>query len=323
MVGSRRGCPITRDAGGLVRIEKIVVGIDFSGPGTEAAQWTMHHLAPNAEFTFAHVIDLPPTPTFLRGVTATDAERAASARNVAEPRLREVATRLASAHARTVIRFGRAHEELAKLAAETGADFVVVGPHGDRPRAWKMLGTTAERLARAAAPAVLVVAHPRNAPPRRVLVALDDTPIATTVLDWTKTIADTLGADVTTLHVLSEPTTRRSLSTPGSSAVEPNDTVGVSPESLHEATRWLAALGEGWFGPGRAEPVVGHGNPGDSILETARDVGADLIILGRRGRGTLIPAIAGSTVSTVLHGAPAPVLVVTEAAEDWIASADE
>jgi len=299
-----------------MRIEKVVIGIDFSKPGAEAAQWVVRHFTPDAEFIFAHVIDVPRTPTFLRDVAPSDAERETAARNVAEVQLERLTTLLAQPHARTVIRIGRAHEELAKLAAETGADFVAVGPHGDRPRPWKMLGTTAERLARAAAPAVLVVAHPRSARPRRVLVALDDAPISATILDWTTTIAATLGADVTAVHVLGEPAPH---TLPG--AAEGNDIdhhVGVSQGSLGEATRWLAGLVEGWLGHERTDLVVAQGHAGDVILETARDVGADLIILGRRGSGTLIPAIAGSTVSTVLYGTPVPVLVVTEEATDWM-----
>jgi nucleotide-binding universal stress UspA family protein len=79
----------------------------------------------------------------------------------------------------------------------------------------------------------------------------------------------------------------------------------------------VACCARRWLGHERADPIVAHGHTGDVILETVRDVGADLIILGRPGRGTLIPAIAGSTVSTVstvLHDAPVPVLVVTEEA---------
>lgn len=306
-----------------MRIDKVIVGIDFSRPGTEAAQWVVQQFAPDAEIILAHVIDLPAIPTFLRGVASPDADLEASARNAAEPQLRELASFLTPAHARTVIRTGRAHEELAKLAAETGADLVAVGPHGDKPRPWKMLGTTAERLARAAAPAVLVVARARSAPPRRVLAALDDTPIASTVLDWTKTIADTLGADVTVVHVLREAVMSHIPSAAPTAGDGLDHTVQVNPESLHEATRWLAALAEGWLGQERANPIVAHGHPGDVILETAGEVGADLIILGRRGSGTLIPALAGSTVSTVLHGAPVPVLVVTEEAEDWIVPEEE
>ena len=301
-----------------MRIEKVVVGIDFSRPAGDAAQWIVKQFAPKAELILAHVVDLPRTPGFLQGVAASNAERETSAKTAAEPRLQALASSLAPARVRTVIRTGRAHEELARLAAETGADLVAVGPHGDKPRPWKMLGTTAERLARAAAPAVLVVAHTRSAPPRRVLVALDDTPIATAVLDWTKTIADTLGADVTAVHVLRAMTLDPVLSATATSGGEVDHTDRASAESVGEATRWLTGLADGWLGSGRATSTVAHGHPGDVILETARDVGADLIILGRRGSGTLIPAIAGSTVSTVLHGASAPVLVVTEEAEDWI-----
>jgi nucleotide-binding universal stress UspA family protein len=308
-----------------MRIEKVVVGIDFSRPAIEAAQWVARQLAPDAELLLAHVIDLPRTPSFLRGVAASDAELEATATSAAEPRLQELASLLTPARVRTVIRTGRTHEELAKLAAETGADLVAVGPHGDRPRPWKMLGTTAERLARAAAPAVLVVAQARSTPPRRVLVALDDTPIATVVLDWTKTIADTLGASVTAIHVLRGAATSHVLSAAASTAGggEAHHATQVSPETLGEATRWLATLAHESLGRGRVESIVAHGHPGDAIVETARDVGADLIILGRRGRGTLIPAVAGSTVSTVLHGAARPVLVVTEEAVDWMVSEGE
>jgi hypothetical protein len=54
------------------------------------------------------------------------AELEALARSDAEPRLGELATVLTPARVRTVIPTGRAHEELAKLAAEIGADLVAV-----------------------------------------------------------------------------------------------------------------------------------------------------------------------------------------------------
>lgn len=307
-----------------MRIEKVVVGTDFSRPGLETAQWVVHQFAPGAELILAHVIDLPPRPSFLRERAPSDAELEAAAKEAAEPRLRELANRLAPARVRTVIRTGRSYEELAKLAAETGADLVAVGPHGDKPRPWKMLGTTAERLARAAAPAVLVVAHPRHAPLRRILVGIDDSPIATTVLDWTKTVADALGADVTAVHVLQEAATHRLLAAATPTASDDvSHTGGASAEALDDAARWLTALMSAGLGHDRAESIVSQGNAGDVILETARHVDADLIILGRRGSGTLIPAIAGSTVSTVLHGAPVPVLVVTEEPHDWMVSEGE
>ena len=47
----------------------------------------------------------------------------------------------------------------------------------------------------------------------------------------------------------------------------------------------------------------------------AAEMSADLIVLGRRGSGLIVPALLGSTVGTVLHGATCPVLVVVESPE--------
>lgn len=300
-----------------MHIERIVVGIDFSRPGIDAATWVTEHFAPNAEFIFAHVIDPPQTPSFLRGFVPDHEEVAAMESREAESRLGEIAGSLTATHFRTIVRRGPPYEELAKVVANTGADLIAVGPHGDNPGPWKVLGTTAERLARAWSPAVLVVANPRNAPVRRVLVAVDDSPIMPIILDWAKTVVDASGAEVTAMHVLPSTTKRYALSP---AATQPGDSeraVRVGPEVLDKANSWLASIAHTGLGHERAGSIVAQGNPGDEILKTARDIGADFIVIGRRSGATLIPAMAGSTVSTVLHGAHAPVLVVTEQHDAW------
>jgi nucleotide-binding universal stress UspA family protein len=93
--------------------------------------------------------------------------------------------------------------------------------------------------------------------------------------------------------------------------------VHVEREVLDKANRWLASVAHAALGHDRARSIVAQGKPGDVILDTARDIDADFIVLGRRAGGTLIPAMSGSTVSTVLHGAHAPVLVVTEEQDLW------
>ena len=300
-----------------MRIEKIVVGLDFSGPGIDAAKWVTGHFAPDAEFIFAHVIDPPQTPGFLRGLVPDHEEVAATESRETESRLGEIASSLTASHVRTIVRRGPPYEELAKVVANTGADLIAVGPHGDNPGPWKMLGTTAERLARAWSPAVLVVANPRNAPVRRVLVAVDDSPIMPIILDWAKTVVDASGAEVTALYVLANPATRHALSPAAADTGDGARATRVAPEVLEKANSWLASIAHAGLGHERARSIVAQGKPGDVILETARDIDADFIILGRRAGATLIPAMAGSTVSTVLHGANAPVLVVTEQHDVW------
>lgn len=52
------------------------------------------------------------------------------------------------------------------------------------------------------------------------------------------------------------------------------------------------------------------GNPGQTICELAKTWGAQLIVVGRRGRTGLEEAIAGSVSNYVVHHAHCPVLTV-------------
>ncbi|MCW3053610.1 MAG: UspA, partial [Chthonomonadales bacterium] len=54
--------------------------------------------------------------------------------------------------------------------------------------------------------------------------------------------------------------------------------------------------------------VIGH--PVDKIPEVAREIGADLIVLGNRGLGMLKRTLLGSVSDGVLHHAPCSVLIV-------------
>lgn len=52
------------------------------------------------------------------------------------------------------------------------------------------------------------------------------------------------------------------------------------------------------------------GEAGQSLCETAESWGADLIVMGRRGRKGLTEALLGSASNYVLHNAPCSVLVI-------------
>jgi len=55
---------------------------------------------------------------------------------------------------------------------------------------------------------------------------------------------------------------------------------------------------------------IGDGDPADSIVETATEVGADLIVMGTRGLGALREMLAGSVSHNVTHRAPCTVISV-------------
>ena len=58
------------------------------------------------------------------------------------------------------------------------------------------------------------------------------------------------------------------------------------------------------------DTYVKSGSPADEIVQTAEEVGADLIVMGSRGLGTVHSVLLGSVSDRVLHRAHCAVLVV-------------
>jgi nucleotide-binding universal stress UspA family protein len=63
----------------------------------------------------------------------------------------------------------------------------------------------------------------------------------------------------------------------------------------------------------KVEARVSQGAPADKIIETAKNEGIDLIIMGTHGRKGLERAIFGSVCDKVVRMAPCPVLTVNPA----------
>jgi nucleotide-binding universal stress UspA family protein len=300
-----------------VRLTKVVIGLDLSEQSVSAARWIASSFAPAAEIILAHVIDVPRMPEFLGGVAPTEDEILAAATDFAEARLHELGHDFTERGVRTELRIGRPHEELTNLAADVGADLLVLGPHGDRPRPWKMLGTTADRTVRSATTPVLVMCGSYAAAPSRLLVALDDGPAASEVLAHAKRVADEFAAQVTVIHVLNQAVVSPSVSVAATIAPrDQGDVAGLENAVVEQTRQWLEATTAARFKPSEAEVLVRIGPAGDAILKAAREGGADLIVMGRGGTGALLPALLGSTLNTVLHGSACPVLIAVDAAAE-------
>lgn len=77
-----------------------------------------------------------------------------------------------------------------------------------------------------------------------------------------------------------------------------------SSRALDEAKGFLAGRGI------TPRLVQGHGDPADVIVEEAKEVGADLIIVGTHGKNVAERLVLGSVSTKVVHHAPCDVLVV-------------
>jgi nucleotide-binding universal stress UspA family protein len=66
----------------------------------------------------------------------------------------------------------------------------------------------------------------------------------------------------------------------------------------------------------QGDSVIVEGVPFQAIIDTARDSGADLIVMGTHGRTGLTHVLMGSVAEKVVRLAPCPVLVTRAATED-------
>lgn len=85
----------------------------------------------------------------------------------------------------------------------------------------------------------------------------------------------------------------------------------VDPSDENERDRLLAEARALLASRGVSAATVGRsGEPAAALVEEAARVGADLLIVGTRGRNRLARTLLGSVSSKVVHEAPCDVLVV-------------
>src|SRR5688572_5217105 len=112
-----------------MKLERIVVGIDFSASSTAAAKWVAR-VFDGAHVVLVHAVYVPQPPSFLRGRLPPVDVTVETARDGATTRLRELRTFLGDDRVDVEVRVGRPTDELAAVARERAADLIVVGKHG-------------------------------------------------------------------------------------------------------------------------------------------------------------------------------------------------
>ena len=95
------------------------------------------------------------------------------------------------------------------------------------------------------------------------------------------------------------------------------DNEELNAEIRQNATELLDSLEEDLdFGDAKIEKFVLTGEPYHLILDTAKGVNADLIVMGNRGFSKIKRFFTGSVTQRVISEAPCPVLVIHTDAED-------
>lgn len=137
--------------------------------------------------------------------------------------------------------------------------------------------------------------------PTNLLVPTDFSPCAERALDYACALAGRLGAKVHVVNAIG--------------AALPELSIALTDHMIASLRHNNAAALDKLVEPRRAQTTFGEvsvveGDARDAILNTAKAVHADLIVIGTHGRRGLSRAFLGSVAEDVLRRAPCPVLAV-------------
>jgi nucleotide-binding universal stress UspA family protein len=278
----------------------VVCGMDFSRTAMAALELAVA----SAHGGTVHVVsayELPFPPPFpeARLMSAPDTEMEAATK-------KELDRLTDSYRARGVLIDGRvvngsAVHAILETARDTSAELVVVGTHGRTGLARLALGSVAERVVRLSPVPVLTTPLVREGEPIAakqlavILVATDFSPDSDAAILAGLRLARGISA-VHLVHVLE------------TSVLGAGDDIGGA--ALH--IRQLALEREAMRHHGAASRItfrVRSGAADHEILHEAREIGADLIVVGTAGKTGLEHMVFGSVAERVVRGSRVPVLV--------------
>jgi len=139
-----------------------------------------------------------------------------------------------------------------------------------------------------------------------IVVAVDGSEPSENAMQVACGLAKQFGAE---LHIVHSPQIETTMIAHGYMVVD----VPITPERIGEAgkevvEKAVAAAKEAGVTP--TSDTIGRGDPTDDILEVAKLQDADLIVMGRRGLGSVASLFLGSVSLKVSQGAGCSILTV-------------
>jgi nucleotide-binding universal stress UspA family protein len=191
-------------------------------------------------------------------------------------------------------------------AEKLGAGLIVMGTRGLTGLKHVVLGSVAERTVRLApCPVLAVKEDDRGGPTRKILAATDFSPTGDHAGAVAESLAKQLGAELHLVHAIDIPLT---MVTPYEVTIPDNlirDSRAAARKKLDAGAARLAASG----GPvPKAHLTEVPAAP--AIADLAREIGADLVVIGTRGHTGLKHVLLGSVAERTLRLAPCAVLAV-------------
>jgi nucleotide-binding universal stress UspA family protein len=268
----------------------IVVGVDGSRAGLEAVAWAAKEAAlRKVSLKIAHAIT--------EWAAGTDTGRYAevarwmrqggqSVLAAAEDRARAEQPQLT---VETALLPGDPRAAL--ISAGEEAELLVIGSHGLSGVRGMLVGSVAHGVAGRVSCDVVLVSELPSLPRGEIVAGIDGSPASRSVLDFAFAEAELRGTRLRVVYAWTWP------------EPEPVDE-GAERLMVRET---LAGHRERHPGVNVVEEIV-QGHPVEALREAA--TGADLLVVGSRGRGTFAGLVLGSVSQALLHRSPCPLAVI-------------
>ena len=144
----------------------------------------------------------------------------------------------------------------------------------------------------------------------RIVVGVDGSEAATEALAWAIRLARPSDAEIIPVFALAPPTYAEYAGMALLAPLAWDPKVKAELEAAFKDT-WCRPLAEAAI-PYR--PIFSEGRPATVIAEVAVAVGADLVVVGRRGRGAVAELLLGSVSHELAHHCSIPVVLVSQQA---------
>jgi nucleotide-binding universal stress UspA family protein len=291
-------------------LEKILVGTDFH-PASESAVRVAGYVAEHFE-SKVYLLHAKSTGS------ASAAEGAPDIDQVISHRLDEMAEQLHQHGARTVesvLVEGFEFEQMDWFATQQDVNVIIVGAGEIGPDGHVYLGTTAAQLRRHASQPVWIVKPDFEPPVRRILCPVDFLPASARALKNAIHLARRFNAELTVLHVTQSPLAdyRDLLAAeaprPPAVAHEEGQVGEPTPAApyLPQFDEFLRGFD---FHDVRHGKLVRQGKARYRIVDVAREIEADLIVMGSAGRTGISRMLVGGAARRVAQELPCSVITV-------------
>ena len=137
----------------------------------------------------------------------------------------------------------------------------------------------------------------------KILLAFDGSPDGREALAQAEMLASTCGA---TVHLLAIIDSSESMLIAEAMTYVPENQRSITQSVLDEGLRRLRRGGCATTGE------IKYGKPAEQIIQSAREIAANLIVIGHRDQGTLARWLNGSVGESILHQPPCSVLVAVK-----------